>query len=116
MRPGHPLKYFKGTSKYYVFLSSGSDKHPDYVEDYDVEYDDNCSFIELIGNIVRSETKDDKYALKIMEILARELKVKQHMRKKPLTFNEWWKLTQKEMKKFKKTRFYKQWLQKGSQN
>ena len=124
MRNGYPLKYFKGMSQSYVFLCSyptkeGYKKHKkgkklkypedydSFVQDYDDKYKDNLSFIELIGKIIEHETKDEKYALKIMTILAEKLKVKQHMRKKPLTFDQWWGLTKKETDKFKKTKIYK---------
>ena len=124
MRNGYPLKYFKGISNYYVFSCAYPTKegykkykkgkklkypkdYDSFIQDYYADYKDNLSFIELIGKIIEHETKDEKYALKIMTILAEKLKVKQYMRKKPLTFDQWWGIMNKEMKKFKKTREYK---------
>lgn len=123
MRNGYPLKHFKGLSKYYVFLGSYPTKegykkykkgkkltdkdYENHIQDYDAKYEDNLSFIELIGKFIERETKDEKYALKIMTILAKKLKVKQHMRKKQISDKEYWDTMNKEMKKFKKSRFYK---------
>ena len=59
MRIGYPLQYFNGKSQSYVYGSVG-----DYVEDYGDDYEDNCSFIELIGSIVVQETEDLKYSKK----------------------------------------------------
>lgn len=99
IRPAHPLRYFDDISKEFVFLSVGrydsgltTDKsdNKDFVEDYDTTYSHLPSFIELIGNIIERETNDDKYAFKIVSILAERLNVK--MRNKKLDDDEYDKI------------------------
>ena len=109
MRYGYPLRHFKGETKSYVFPTIFKGK--EYIEDYDDTYKDNASFIELIGRYVEEVTKDEKYARKIIEILAKKLRVEYKLRKKPLTFEQQTKLMEKRMKKFRESkegkRFYK---------
>ncbi len=100
IRSGQPLIFFEGFSKAYVFLSSASGKK-DYVEDYGNEYKDNATFAELLVKFVLRETNDKKYAWKIAGILEKKLPGTKR-RKKPLSFNEWWALLDKEMKRFEK--------------
>lgn len=121
MRCGYPLKYFKGNSKSYVFVGSFPTKecmikykkgkklkdpsdYEEYVEDYGDNYRDNASFCELIGTIVGRETNDKEYAEKIMKILAKKLRVEHKLRKKPLTTDQWFDLTHKNLMKFKKSK------------
>lgn len=70
MRCGYPLRYFStGETKSYVF-SDGKN-----ITDYADDYEDNKSFCELIGNFVERATGDEKYAFKIVKILAKKMKV-----------------------------------------
>ena len=102
MRMNYPLRYFKGNSKSYVFhCSHHKRKKYDFVEDYNDQYKDNASFCELIGNIVMRETSDEKYSEKIIKILAKKLRVEYKLRKIPLTYDQWWKLANKNLEKFK---------------
>jgi hypothetical protein len=94
-RWGYPLEYFKtGDSKSYVFVHCGDLENniKDYVEDYDDEYKDNKSLIELIGRFIVHETKDEKYAWKMVKILAKKLRVEKDLREKPLNDNEFFDL------------------------
>lgn len=70
MRTSYPLKYFKGESKSYVFFDGYS------IMDYGDKYDDDKSFIELIGRIVLRETNDKEYAEKIIKTLAKKMNIK----------------------------------------
>lgn len=74
MRIGHPLKYFKGESKAYVYPSAEG-----YVEDYNSDYKDNATFCELIEEFVYRATGDKKYSLRIMKILAKKLDVEKDL-------------------------------------
>lgn len=106
MRCGHVLTYFNSNSTEYVW---GSDER---VYDYDSDYHDNCTFIELIHSMVYEATNDLKYANKILRVLAHKLKVENKLRLdengelKPLSFEEYSKIMddrilkhQEEMKK-----------------
>lgn len=75
IRAGHPLRYFKGDSKNYVYPSTGG-----YVEDYNSDYENNATFCELIEKFVYRATCDKKYSLKIMKILAKKLKIESKLR------------------------------------
>lgn len=75
IRIGHPLKYFKGNSKDYVYPSTDG-----YVEDYNSDYEDNVTFCELIEKFVFRSTGDKSYSLKIMKILAKKLKIENKLR------------------------------------
>jgi len=124
-RMGYPLTYFEGESKSYVFVSSYPKKgtlkkykagkkfkngdYEGYVEDYKDIYKDNCSFIELIGTIIRRETEDKEYAEKIIKVLAKKLKVEHKLRKKPLTANQWLDLTHKRLVKWRKLKVGRRW-------
>ena len=73
-RYGYPLHYFKtGKSESYVFLHCGynGDSEP-FMEDYKDKYNDDKSFVELIGNIIEHETTSE-YALKIVNVLSKKL-------------------------------------------
>lgn len=75
IRMGHPLRYFKGNSKEYVYPSTDG-----YVEDYYSDYNDDASFCELIEEFVDRATRDKKYSLKIMKILAKKLKIEHKLK------------------------------------
>jgi hypothetical protein len=84
-RYGYPLKYFKtGESESYVFCHVGG-----YVEDYNDNYEDNKSLIDLVGRIILCETKDEKYAWKMVKVLAKKFDVEDDLRAKPLGLDEW---------------------------
>ncbi len=101
LRSGHPLIYFEGFSKAYVFHSCGESGAEDFVEDYDNKYEDNATFAELLVNFILKETNDKKYAWKIAGILEKKLPdVKR--RKKPLGSGQYDALLDKEMKRFRK--------------
>ena len=87
MRWGYPLTYFKkGESSSYVYSSSIKDGK---IEDYDDAYENNESFVELIGTFIRRETGDEEYAWKIVRILAKKLGIEDNLREKPLDTNGW---------------------------
>ena len=75
MRIGYPLKWFILDSSYYVFLHVEG-----HVEDYDENYSDPCSLIELIGTMIERETGDEVYATKVVKILAVRMKVYEYLR------------------------------------
>jgi len=78
-RWGSPLDYFKtGESKSYVYLHGGEDNN-DFIEDYDDEYKDNKSLVELLGVFIVRETGDEKYAWKMVKILAKKLGVEKDL-------------------------------------
>jgi len=76
MRIGYPMKWFVTDSSYYVFLHSEG-----HMEDYNEDYGDPCSLIELIGNFILRETGDEKYATKMVRILAQRMKVYRFLKK-----------------------------------
>jgi len=84
IRADWPLKYFKGCSKEYVVLSSNS-KGKDFIKDYNSNYVDDTTFIELLGTYIYLATKDKKYSEKIIRILAKKLKCKNKLRARKLT-------------------------------
>jgi hypothetical protein len=87
MRYGYPLTYFKtGESSYYVFAHCDG-----FVEDYKTKYEDDKSLIELIGNFIERETGDEKYALKMVKVLAKKFGVEKDLREKPMTNNEFFR-------------------------
>jgi hypothetical protein len=97
MRAGSPLWYFsKGESDWYIFPTD------DGVEDYDADYQNNKSFCELMGNIVLRESKDEKYALKIVRILARKLGCSEDLLDKRKSCEDWYKEMDKKIKDSKK--------------
>lgn len=116
MRMGWALEYFKGKTKSYVFVGGYPTKegmkkrkagkkltekdYIDVVQDYGDRYKDNASFCELIRTFVSRQTGDEKYADKIMKVLAKKLRVEHKLRKKPLTFKQHSKEMGKIMKKF----------------
>lgn len=69
MRSPYPLRHFKGESKSYVYHNGA------FVEDYGDGYENNESFIELIGRFIERETGDEAYAMKIMKVLSEKLGV-----------------------------------------
>lgn len=111
MRSGYPLKYFKGKSKSYVFPSSykKGKKWIDYICDYNDKYEDNCSFIELLANIIQDEVKDEEYTFKIVKMLAKKLKVENRLRRrnKPISEEEYFRLAVDDIRKFQKSKWYK---------
>jgi hypothetical protein len=76
MRYNHPLRWFKGNSESYVFPTSSNGS----IEDYRDGYENNCSFVELIGRITLHETNDATYADKIVRILAKKLNIYHNLR------------------------------------
>jgi hypothetical protein len=97
MRCGYPLTYFKtGESNYYVFFHCDG-----YVEDYKATYDDNKSFIELVGSIIERETTPE-YAWKIVKILAKKLGLEKELRDAPLTEDDFLRIIYRNLKCKKK--------------
>ncbi|MBW1717928.1 MAG: hypothetical protein JRJ77_19445 [Deltaproteobacteria bacterium] len=76
IRWGHPLEHFKGRSTEYVFHNGH------HIEDYGSSFTDNKSLIEMIGTIIRAETGDEKFALKIMYILSSRMGEKMFVKKR----------------------------------
>lgn len=98
MRLGYILKYFKnGKTESYVYPTS-DEKGNEVIEDYGDDYKNNKSFCELIGNLIRRATGNEKYAWKIVKILAKKLKIDKDLRDKPLTFEEYFELNYKKQK------------------
>jgi hypothetical protein len=83
MRVGYPLRYFMGLTESYIWRTDDN-----IVEDYGDNYKNNPSFIELIGRYVKMATKDEKYFMKIMKILATKLDCSDKMRDHELTYEE----------------------------
>ena len=105
MRWGYPLKYFKnGVSAYYIFLSAGHEKdEKDFMEDYDEDYKDDKSLVELIGTFIERETGDPKYAWKMVQVLSKKLGIEKDLRGKPLDSDEWFDMVFKKKKSTKKS-------------
>jgi len=104
LRYGHPLEYFRnGVSNLYVYLHCGDSEYgiKDFVEDYGDDYKDDKSFIELIGRFIAHETGDEKYAWKMVTVLAKKLGVEKDLREKPLSSDEYFDMI---LGKTKKTR------------
>jgi hypothetical protein len=80
---GHPLIWFKGDSEAYVFLSDVG------IQDYDNDYEDLSTLIELLGVIISRETGDDGFAGKIVRLLALKLGVEHQLRESPLSDQEY---------------------------
>lgn len=76
MRFGYKHRWFKtGKSDLYVF------PHVDgFVEDYGADYKDDRSLIELIGTIIWRETENERYANKIVKVLAKKLGLEKDLR------------------------------------
>jgi hypothetical protein len=83
MRPGHPLRYFMGLSKSYVWSD-----YDHIIEDYSDDYKNNMSFVELVGRFAKRSTEDEQYSIKIMQVLAAKLGCLDKMRKHKLTREE----------------------------
>jgi hypothetical protein len=82
MRSPYPLEHFYGITESYVYHNG------DGVEDYGDDYENNPSFIELIGRFIESGTGDEKYANKIVKVLAKKLGCEHLLREHPLTRKE----------------------------
>lgn len=93
IRNGHPLFWFKGESHSYVYLSDAG------IVDYDDEYEDVPTFVELIGNIVGRETGDPEFANKIVRTLAVRLNIADQLRPKMLTDQEYLEFILEQSKK-----------------
>jgi len=81
IRAGHELYDFEGESESYVF-ESGSTDSPTFVEDYGDKYEDNATLAQLLINIMRRVTDDEKYIQKMIGVLAKKLDVKIREEKK----------------------------------
>jgi len=71
LRYSHPLQWFNADSTEYVYPCG--DNH---IEDYNSGYTHLPSLVELVGRMVLHETKDFKYATKIVVALACKLGIK----------------------------------------
>lgn len=75
-RIGYDLEYFKtGKSKSYVFAHVEG-----FVQDYNDKYDDTKSLLDLIGRFIECETRDKRYAKKIVRVLAKKLNLEKELR------------------------------------
>lgn len=88
-RSGYPLKYFKGFSDYYVYLSEEG------MVDQEEKYEDTRGLVDLIGTIIERETSDRRYAWKIVRILAKKLGIEKDLRGRPLTEDDFFEEMQK---------------------
>jgi len=77
-RYNHPLDWFDGFSKSYVYHNGEG------IVDYGDEYNDTVSLIDLIGDIIERETGDKQYATKIVRVLAKKMGVENNLRPVPL--------------------------------
>lgn len=98
LRMGHPLTWFDGDSNAYVFLGEGG------IEDYDNNYEDLPTLIELIGVIISRETEDDGFAEKVVRMLAYKLGVVDQLRKQPLTDQEYLTMVLERAKRYTEKR------------
>jgi hypothetical protein len=85
IRAGHELEDFEGESELYVFWCSGYDS-PDFVEDYDADYEDNASLAQLLLNFIKRSLRhdglvDERYVAKMRGVLAKKLNVKERVTK-----------------------------------
>jgi hypothetical protein len=99
MRCGWPLYHFDAESTEYVWSDGES------VTDYGSPYRDNCSFVQLIHNMVERETGDEEYADKILVVLAEKLGVADKLRRAPdgsllkMTYEEYDELCDRRLEK-----------------
>jgi hypothetical protein len=105
--------FFKGVSNLYVFSSYREidGERKDYVEDYDTDYTDKASFIDMIANIVERESGDEKFTYKIVKKLAAYMGVENKLRLHKLTGDEYWEESRKLEKKLVDSPDYKKFLE-----
>lgn len=94
IRYNHPLTYVEGNSEDYVFTSAGYDGEKDFIEDYGKISD--TGFIELLFQ--KWNTEDIEFKNHLLKRLADRLNVR--LRDKPLTWEEYLNLEEKNMKEF----------------
>ena len=93
IRCAWPLRYFRGRSTLYVYGSTRG------IEDYDTDYSDNESFCELIGVFVREATGDEKYAEKMIRVLAKKVGIERRLLHNPRTNYQIRKLMDSDIRK-----------------
>ncbi len=87
MRSPYPLRWFRDFSRSYVYPTLLEDNKIEVI-DYGDEYENNPSFIELLGRFVERVTGDEKYTVKVMRILAEKFGCAHKMRDHKLTSEE----------------------------
>lgn len=90
IRCGYPLRYVKGNSEDYIFLS------PDGIEDYGSISD--SGFVELLFRHWDVAKVDEEFKNHLLKRLAKRLEVQ--LREKPLTEKQWLKQSIEEVDKF----------------
>jgi len=100
MRCGWAMKYFRKCRTYEYVFPTGNEKKS-WVEDYGSQYTHKPSLIELIGNFIATETGSEEYAWKMVRILAKDYGISHLLRKKPATWKQIWRETERHIKKDK---------------
>lgn len=93
IRNNHKMTYVKGMSQDYVFLSSGMNEEPDYVEDYgDIS---NDGLVEIIAGLLYLMTNDSGEHYRVLSLIETRYLVKKMAKKlgvsleeKPLSWEE----------------------------
>jgi hypothetical protein len=88
MRPVSPLDWFYGITKSYVIGTNKPNSKDIRIEDWGDTYEDNMSFIELIGAFIERECGDSKYADKVVRILSKKLGCDHLLRPHKLSWKE----------------------------
>jgi len=89
MRPVSPLDWFYGITKSYVIGTNKIGSDDTKIEDWGDSYENNPSFIELIGTFIERESGDQEYADKIVRILSKKLECDSLLRPRKLSWEEW---------------------------
>jgi hypothetical protein len=88
MRPVSPLDWFYGITKSYVIGTNKPNSEDIKIEDWGDKYEDDISFIELIGTFIERECGDSEYADKVVRILSKKLGYDHLLRPRKLSWKE----------------------------
>jgi hypothetical protein len=88
MRPVSPLDWFYGITKSYVIGTNKPNSEDTIIEDWGDIYEDNPSFIELIGTFIERECGDSDYSDKVVRTLSKKLECDHFLRPHKLSWEE----------------------------
>ena len=88
MRPVSPLDWFYGITKSYVIGANKPNSEDIMIEDWGDKYEDDISFVELIGTFIERECGDAEYADKVVRVLSKKLGCEHFLRTHKLSWRE----------------------------
>jgi len=88
MRPVSPLDWFYGITKSYVIGTDKPNSEDIKIEDWGDKYEDDISFVELIGTFIERECGDSEYADKVVRVLSKKLGCDSLLRPRKLSWEE----------------------------